>query len=166
VVGLYGINSTALLRQCLKDVVTADHRAAGELQMTDALQLMVDRGSRMQAKTVDGWYDCGKLETLLLTNQHLLQQMQRQYDLPDSVVINPSYVSPSAKVERCIIGPHVSIGDRAELSESILINSIVSNDAEVRRCVLEDSMIGSNAMVSGHVQRLNVGDSSEIGISD
>ncbi|MEW5874154.1 MAG: sugar phosphate nucleotidyltransferase [Candidatus Zixiibacteriota bacterium] len=166
VVGLYGINSTALLRECLREVVTRDQRARGELQMTDALQLMVERGSRMHARTVDGWYDCGKLETLLLTNRHLLEQMQKVYQLPDSVVINPSYVAPSAKVERCIIGPYVSIGDRAEVSESILVNTIVSNDAEVRRCVLEDSMIGSNAAVSGHVQRLNVGDSSEIGIFD
>lgn len=166
VVGLYGINNTALLRRCLADVVARDAGAAGELQLTDALQLMVDRGSRMEARTVDGWYDCGKLETLLLTNQHLLRQMNTPVSAPGSVIIGPSYIAPTARVERSVIGPHVSIGDRAVVQQSILVNSIVSSDAEVRRCVLHDSMVGSNAVVSGHSQRLNVGDSSEIGILD
>ena len=165
VVGLYGIKNTALLRQCLHDVVGNNQTAAGELQMTDALQLMVDRGSKMHAKHVSGWYDCGKRETLLETNRHLLENHHETYHLPDSIVVPPSFISPSARIERSIIGPHVSVGDGALIKDSIVVNSIISDCAEVRRCLLSESLIGSNAVVSGNVQRLNVGDSSEVGLT-
>ena len=163
VVGLYGIKNTALLRRCLNDIVERNQTAKGELQMTDALQLMIERGSRMAAWRVEGWFDCGKTETLLLTNRHLLEGHHRQYTIEGSIVLSPSFVADSAKIERSIIGPHVSIGDGATVRESVISNSIISDGASVGRCVLEDSMIGSNAWVSGHIQRLNVGDSSEVG---
>jgi len=165
VVGLYGIKNTKMLRQCLSDVVAKNQTAAGELQMTDALQLMVDRGSKMHARHVSGWYDCGKSETLLETNRHLLENHHETYHPPDSIVVPPSYISPSARIERSIIGPHVSIGDGAIIKESVIVNSIISDCAEVRRCLLSESLIGSNAVVSGNVQRLNVGDSSEVGLT-
>ena len=165
VVGLYGIKSTSLLRQCLNDVVARNRTVAGELQVTDALQLMVDRGSRMAAVNVDGWYDCGELETLLLTNRHLLQTCGQQVTVPGSVVIPPSYVAPTARIEQSVIGPYASIGDRAVVRQSIIMNSIVSEGAEMRHCVLADSMIGSHASVVGRVERLNIGDSSEIGLA-
>ncbi len=164
VVGLYGIKSTALLRQCLVDIVARNQTVAGELQMTDALQMMIERGSKMAAHRVEHWFDCGKTETLLLTNQHLLEGHHRQYTFKDSIVLSPSFVAESATIERSIIGPHVSIGDGASVRESVIINSIISDGASVSRCVLEDSMIGSNAWVTGHIQRLNVGESSEVGL--
>ena len=163
VVGLYGIQSTRLLRECLDVIVTRNQAVAGELQITDALQLMVDRGSRMAAVTVDGWYDCGKLETMLQTNRHLLDQRAQRVTVDGSLVIAPSYISPTARVEHSIVGPYASIGDRAEIRESIVMNSIVSEGATVHRCVVEDSMIGSNATVVGGADHLNIGDSSEIG---
>ncbi|MBI5868465.1 MAG: NTP transferase domain-containing protein [candidate division Zixibacteria bacterium] len=163
VVGLYGIKNTGLLRDCLDTVVSRNQAVAGELQVTDALQLMVERGSRMAAITVEGWYDCGKLETMLLTNRHLLDQLSRRVEIPGSLVLPPSYVSPTARLEHAIVGPYASIGDRAEIVEAIVSNSIVSEGASIRRCVIEDSMIGSNANVVGGAEHLNIGDSSEVG---
>jgi glucose-1-phosphate thymidylyltransferase len=114
---------------------------------------------------VEHWFDCGKPETLLSTNRHLLEGHHAQYAFQDSVVLSPSYVAESATIERSIVGPYVSIGDGATVRESVIINSIISDGASVSRCILEDSMIGSNAWVSGHIQRLNVGESSEVGLS-
>ncbi len=166
VVGLYGIKNTALLRQCLADIVARNQTAKGELQMTDALQLMVERGSKMAAHRVEHWFDCGKTETLLLTNRHLLEGHHKQYVFKDAVVLSPSYIAETAIVEHSVVGPHVSIGEGATVRESVIVNSIISDGASVSRCVLEDSMIGSNAWVSGHLQRLNVGESSEVGLAE
>ncbi|GAB4319973.1 MAG: sugar phosphate nucleotidyltransferase [Candidatus Zixiibacteriota bacterium] len=166
VIGLYGIKQTQLLRDCLVEIIKRNQTAAGELQMTDALQLMVDRGSRMQAKHVDGWYDCGKRETLLETNRHLLEKHSETYHPAESTVIPPSYISPSAQVQRSIIGPYASIGDGATVRDAIVSNTIVSDGAEVRRCILHDSLVGSNAIVTGIAQQLNIGDSSEVGLND
>ncbi len=165
VVGLYGIRSTALLRQCLKDVISTAQKSAGEIQMTDALQAMVDRGSKMRAVLVDGWFDCGKVETLLETNRHLLSKQSLHYELNGSIVIPPVYIDPSATVERSVIGPYVSIGQGVRVAESVVTNSIIADGAQVSRCIMEDSLIGARAIVEGSAKRLNVGDSSSVGLS-
>jgi len=163
VVGTYGITNTRLLKSCLEEVVSGETTATGEIQMTNALQLMVDRGSMMIPHIVRGWYDCGKLETLLSTNRHLLDGFNEVRELGDSVVIAPSFISPTARVVRSVIGPYVSVGDRARVVESVVHNAIIGEGAEVRRCLLENSMIGNAASVVGTFKHLNVGDFSEIG---
>ncbi|HUU44987.1 MAG TPA: sugar phosphate nucleotidyltransferase [Acidobacteriota bacterium] len=164
VVGLYGIHNTQLFRGALADVVASNTTSAGEIQVTDALQLMVERGSRMRAHRVEGWYDCGNFETILETNRYLLETTHTPGDPKDSVVVAPSFVSPRARVVRSVIGPYASIGDDAEVVDSVVRNAIVSEGARVCRCVLEDSIIGTGAVVEGTAARLNVGESSEIGM--
>lgn len=163
IVGLYGIQSTNLLRQCLKDVISKAQTSAGEIQMTDALQLMVERGSRMRAVAVDAWFDCGKVETLLETNRYLLAKNHMGYDLDGSLVIPPVYIAPSALVERSVIGPFVSIGDNARIADSVVKNSIIANAAQVSRCIMEDSVIGAGAIVERQAEQLNVSNSSPAG---
>ena len=165
VVGLYGIHSTKLLRQCLKDIIAAAKTTAGEIQMTDALQLMVERGSKTRVVRVDGWFDCGKVETLLETNRYLLGKHSVRYELDGSIVIPPVYIAPSALVERSVLGPYVSVGHRARVTDSVVTNSIIADDAQVSRCIMEDSLIGARAAVEGNAKRLNVGDSSFVGLS-
>lgn len=163
VVGIYGFWNTGLLKSCLAEVVAHGLTTHGEIQVTDALQLMVERGSTMVPHSVPGWFDCGKLETLLETNRHLLRGYDKPYERGDALVIAPSYIAPTARISHSVIGPYVSVGDRAQVSESVLRDSIIGEGAEVRQCLLEKSMIGNAAMVTGGFEHLNVGDFSEIG---
>ncbi len=71
-IGLYYLADHRLLFDGI-DQVLADEPNLGEYFLTDALQYMVDRGSRIRVLEVEGWYDCGKPETLLATNRHLLE---------------------------------------------------------------------------------------------
>ncbi len=165
VVGLYGFRSTGLLRKALSDVIASATTSAGEIQMTDALQLMIDRGSRMRAVRVDGWFDCGKVETLLETNRYLLGKSSLKYEIDGSIVIPPAYIARSAVIDRSVVGPYVSVGENARISDSVVSNSIVADGATVDRCIMEDSLIGARASVEGTAKRLNVGDSSSVGLS-
>jgi glucose-1-phosphate thymidylyltransferase len=61
-----------------------------------------------------------------------------------------------------VIGPSATIGDNAIISESVIRNSIVSESAQVYRALLNDSLVGNNAVVEGTFQCINIGDSSEI----
>ncbi|HLP29451.1 MAG TPA: nucleotidyltransferase family protein, partial [Candidatus Didemnitutus sp.] len=65
IVGLYFIRRPEALRTALTSLIDNDLRTKGEYQLTDALQLMVDAGEKFTTFSVDGWYDCGKPETLL-----------------------------------------------------------------------------------------------------
>ena len=162
VVGLYYIRNSALLKECLLTLVDNDHKTRGEFQLTDALQLMIDRGEKMVPFTVEGWYDCGKPETLLLTNRALLQKHFTKRKVAGVVVNDPVYIAPTAVLTNCIIGPNTTVGDHAEISDSLVRNSIISEHARVTGAILENSIIGNSSVLTGSYRRINVGDSSEI----
>jgi len=162
-VGLYYIKSTDLLKECLQEVVDRDMRTKGEYQLTDALQLMIKKGCKMTTFNVEGWYDCGNVETTLETNRRLLAKLPPPREIKGSVLIPPTYVSSSAKIENSIIGPDVSVADEAKIKHSIIRNSIISQGASVSNSILESSLIGKNAQVSMAFGELNVGDSSQVG---
>jgi glucose-1-phosphate thymidylyltransferase len=162
-IGVYYISDTAGLKRRLKEIVDSDLRTRGEIQLTDALQGMIEDGIEFMPHAVDGWYDCGKRETLISTNRHLLEKMRPDGMREGSVIIPPSYIAPTAVVEGSIIGPYVSISDRAVIRNSIIKNSIIGYEAEVRNAGLTDSLIGHRAVVFGDFRSLNVGDSSEVG---
>ncbi|UCC80981.1 MAG: NTP transferase domain-containing protein [Candidatus Zixiibacteriota bacterium] len=160
--GIYYIKSTGLFSTCLEELIAKKITTRGEYQLTDALSLMLKHGCKIVTHNVEGWYDCGKPETLLSTNRYLLEQI-KSVDLREgNILIQPVFVSPSAKLENSVIGPHVSVGDNARIVRSIVRDSIISESAEVVDCLLESSLIGNNSIISGRFKRANLGDSSEI----
>ena len=162
VVGLYYIANPKLLITCLADLVAKDIRTKDEYQLTDALQMMIQRGEVMETFMVDGWYDCGKPETLLSTNRALLEKKSTPRTIDGVVVIDPVFIAPNAKLSHSVIGPYTSIGEDASISEAIVRNSIIGAEAQVHRALLDNSIVGSGAAVRGNYKRINVGDSSEI----
>ena len=162
VVGLYYIHQPQILVDCLKEMIKANARTKDEFQLTDALQMMIERGERMQTYNIDGWYDCGKPETLLSTNQHLLSTYPPPADRPGVVIRPPAFISPEATVTNSIIGPHTTVAAGAIVENCVVMNSIISEGAELQDALLRDSIVGSNAHVRGNFKRINIGDSSEL----
>jgi glucose-1-phosphate thymidylyltransferase len=102
---------------------------------------------------------------VLATNRHLLERGQGNGSsvvAVDSVLIPPVYVAPSAKVERAIIGPYVTIAERGVVRESIVRDSIIDEGACIDDTMLDRSLIGKDAVVKGRYRVLNVGDSSQV----
>lgn len=161
-VGLYYIANPRLLTECLEEIIRGDLRTRGEFQLTDGLQKMIERGEKMRPFTVEGWYDCGKPETLLATNRHLLEKQGFPRELKGVVVEPPVYIAASAKVTNSIIGPYTTVAHGAVIADSIVRNSIVSEDAHVFKALLDHSIVGNSAIVKGSFKRINIGDSSEI----
>jgi glucose-1-phosphate thymidylyltransferase len=163
IVGLYYIANSPLLFECLTEIIENDVTTKGEYQLTDALKLMLERGEEMGIYTVHGWHDCGLPETLLDTNRVLLERSGGNgQSIEGSIVIPPVSIDPSAVIERSVVGPYVSIASGATVRDSVVRDSILSAGATVEMSLLSRSLIGEGAVVRGHYQRLNVGDSSEI----
>lgn len=162
VVGIYFIRKPQVLVDCLKDMIKRNVRTKGEFQLTDALQMMIERGETMKPFNVDGWYDCGKPETLLETNRHLLEHMPAPKSRNDVVIQSPVFISPKAAVKNSVIGPFATVAEGAIVENSVIRNTIVSEGASVHDALLEDSIVGSNARVRGSYKRINIGDSSEL----
>ncbi|MGC8741255.1 MAG: sugar phosphate nucleotidyltransferase [Candidatus Sumerlaeaceae bacterium] len=173
-VGIYYLKNPRQLFDCLDENIQAGRRTKGEFQLTDALQLILERGHQMRVFMVEGWYDCGKPETMLLTNRDLLdmkiQDLEEYARLadryPGSVINMPVAIDESARLENSIVGPYVSISAGTILRSCIVKNSIIGENAEVSEIILEGSIISDNAKVVGTHTRLNVGDSSEIILGD
>ena len=161
-VGLYYIMRPQLLVDCLKEMIQNNTRTKGEFQLTDALQMMIDHGEKMKTFSIEGWYDCGRPETLLSTNRYLLEHQPLPQPLKGVLVQPPAFISPQAKVSNSIIGPHATIAENATVENTIVRNSIISEGATVINSLIEDSIIGSNAIVRGNYKRINIGDSSEL----
>jgi glucose-1-phosphate thymidylyltransferase len=163
-VGVYYIKDTPLFKSCLTDVINSNIKTNNEYQITDALQLMLEKDAEMFTYPIEGWYDCGKSETLLETNRHLLENYKEcNPSLDGSVIIPPVFIDKTAIITNSIIGPYASIAPNTIISNSIITNSIVSFAARVECGLLKDSLIGNHANVRGNYRKLNVGDSSEIG---
>ena len=161
-VGLYYFTESKLLVASLEELFKKEIKTRGEYQLTDALQLMIEKGQEFTTFPVDGWYDCGKPETLLSTNKFLLTKSGTNRRLENVVINDPVFIAESAVVKNCVIGPYTTISDNCEVCCSIIRNSIISPGAKLSKVILEDSIIGSNAIVKSNFKKLNTGDSSEI----
>jgi len=162
VVGLYYVQRPGVLMRSLGELINRDLRTGGEFQLTDGLQLMIEKGEQLIPYTVDGWYDCGKPETLLSTNRFLLEKCSLSDHLESVVVVPPVFISPDSKIVNSVIGPYATIAAGAEVENSLIRDSIVSEGARVRCALLDSSIVGNHAVVNGSYKRINIGDSSEI----
>ncbi len=162
IVGIYFIRDAQVLVRCLSELVEKDIRTQGEYQLTDALEMMIERGEQMTTFPVDGWYDCGKPETLLSTNRALLDRCSTSRHIDGVVVAEPVYISPTAVLANCVVGPYTTVADRATVSDAVIRNSIIGEDAQVHKALLENSIIGNGSVLRGSYKRMNVGGSSEI----
>lgn len=164
IVGIYFIKNPSLLLNCFEEMIKNDIRTKNEYQLTDALQMMVEKGERMTAFHVDEWHDCGDYDALLQTNRILLSRTQanKNDDIYGSIIIHPVSIAKSAVIENSIIGPYVSIADSVKVSKSIIEDSIIEGHADIRNALIKESLIGRNAVFNGQSSRLNIGDYSKI----
>jgi glucose-1-phosphate thymidylyltransferase len=165
--------------------------ARGELEITDAIQHLVDGGRRVEPHIVEGWWkDTGRLDDMLEANRLILETVERRVDgeLVDSFADGRVVVEPGARLERCrvrgpaiigagarltdcYVGPYTAIGEEcvvqgAEIEHSILLSGSSVVGLEGR---MESSLLGRNVKIGRgdgqpRAYRFMVGDNSEIGI--
>lgn len=164
-VGLYYIKNSNLLTKSIEELMEMNIKTKNEYQLTDALQLMIEKGEKFMTFPVEGWYDCGKPETLLSTNRFILSKNGEPKKIESVVINEPVYIAPTAKIKNSVIGPYATISDNCEVTDSIIKNSIVNKNSKVERIILADSIIGADARVQGSHHKMNVGDSLELEIN-
>jgi glucose-1-phosphate thymidylyltransferase len=163
----------------------------GELEITDAIQTLVDRGLRVDPHIVHGWWkDTGQVEDMLEANRLILDDLEERSDgtlidtrvegrvvieegarLERSTVRGPAIVGRGSQITEAYIGPYTAVGDDvriqgAELEHSIVLSGSVISDLEYR---IEASLIGRNVRIGrGPVlpkaYRFVVGDNADVQI--
>jgi glucose-1-phosphate thymidylyltransferase len=163
-----------------------------ELEITDAIQNLIDRGLEVRPHIVDGWWkDTGKLEDMLEANRLILDRIERRVDgsvdsesrvegkviveagavVEHSVVRGPVIIGARAKIVNAYVGPFTSIMNDAEVRDSEIEHSIVLEGSSISNLAarIEDSLIGKNVRiyrlpVKPSAYRFMLGDNSEVGI--
>ena len=165
-VGLYKINETAVLFECLHQLFVENITTRGEYNLTDALACMIQKGTRFRSFKVANWFDCGKKESILETNATLLKKMGGHVPAADiykdTIIIHPVSIAAGCTISNAIIGPHVAIGPNTTITQSIIRDSIIGGYTNLHEVVLDNSLIGSDASVKGLSRSLNIGDNTEI----
>jgi glucose-1-phosphate thymidylyltransferase len=163
----------------------------GELEITDAIQWLLDQGERVRCELLTGWWiDTGKLTPLLEANRLLLERVEPdiQGEIDESSIIDgrvviaegativnstirgPVAIGPGTTVVDSFIGPFSAIGGQCVVERSEIEHSVVMDGSSIIDIArLEDSLIGSSATVTRSKQRpralrLMVGDHCQIDV--
>jgi glucose-1-phosphate thymidylyltransferase len=125
---------------------------------------MIDKGAKIKVVDVEGWYDAGKIETMIETNQAMLARgrARRPKSAGDSTIIDPVYIEDNVTLRKSTIGPNVSIGAGSVLEGVEISQSIVGSNATIKRSTLRNSLVGDDTVIEGVKGEITVGDHSEV----
>jgi len=166
--------------------------ARGELEITDAIQWLIDADDRVSSLVIDGWWkDTGKLYDLLEANRIVLDTLEARVsgtvdaasevqgrvvieegaELVNSFVRGPAIIGKGTRLVNTFVGPYTAIYHSCVVSDSEIEHSIVLEQtriADIRR--IEDSLIGKQVEVGisegkPRAYRLMLGDHSRVGLT-
>jgi glucose-1-phosphate thymidylyltransferase len=162
-IGLYYIRNWRLLYEGIASVLQQPQNK-GEWYLTDAFQYMIDHGAKIRVIDVEGWYDAGKIDTLIDTNRAMLERGRARApeSLENSTIVDPVYVEAGVTIRNSIVGPNVSIGEGSTIDGSTLSDTIIETYATVRGSTLARSLIGHHTVIEGVAGEMTIGDHSEI----
>ncbi len=163
-----------------------------ELEITDAIQYLIDKGYEVRSHIIDGWWkDTGKLEDMLEANRIILDTMERRVagsvdsdsrvegrvviepgaEIVNSLIRGPAIIGPKTKIINSFIGPFTSINYEVVVKGSELEHSIILENSSLIDIggKIVDSLVGKNVQIARSVlrpcaYRFMVGDNSRVGI--
>jgi glucose-1-phosphate thymidylyltransferase len=161
-----------------------------ELEITDAIQDLIDRGLTVTPHLVEGWWkDTGKLEDMLEANRLILETLDRRVDgkvdeasriegkvvieagavVEQSVIRGPAIIGANARIVHAYVGPYTAIMNDVEIRESEIEHSIVLEGSKIHDLGtrVADSLIGKNVKINRiplkpSAYRFMLGDNSEV----
>jgi len=173
-------------------VAAIEPSGRGELEITDAIQYLIDKGYTVSPHIVKGWWkDTGKLDDMLEANRLILETLERRIDgevrgssqvdgkvvleagavVEDSVVRGPVIIGARSQIVRAYVGPFTAVGADVTVRESEVEHSIVLEGSSILdlKARVEDSLIGRNCRIHRspimpRALRLMIGDRSEVGL--
>ncbi len=166
-----------------------DPSPRGELEITDAIQWLIDHGHRVRHDELQGWWlDTGKKDPLLESNRRVLEDIEPRLDgevdessqidgrvvieagakVVDSHIRGPAVIGSGAVVERSYIGPFTAVAEGCRIADSEVEHSVILERAVIEGVPrLADSLIGRDTEVRRsqrrpHATRLMIGDHCNI----
>lgn len=143
IVGIYYIKDVKALKESLRFLMDNNIRTKNEFQLTDALEMMIQKGCYFRTAPVKKWLDCGLAETLLDTNAKVLSRNDNSAEVSAEgcKIIAPCHIGKNVKLVNSTIGPNVSIGDDAVIENCTLKDVVVWDGVKVSDKELSDAIV-------------------------
>lgn len=168
IIGIYFFKHGEMLRDEMQYLIDHNIKEKGEFQFTTALENMKQKGATFVPGEVEEWLDCGNKDNMVQTNQRYLEIIKDQKLISDkaslinSVIIPPVFIGEQVVIENSIIGPYVSISEGTTVKDSRISNSIIQKHSQVRKGILDNSLLGNFVNFEGNSSALDLGDFSTI----
>lgn len=159
-----------------------------ELEITDAIQWLIEHHCRVEASKVEGWWkDTGKAEDILEANRLILDDIKQKVEgslqttrlmgrcvigkgtlIKDSIIKGPCIIGEDCEILNAYIGPYTSLGDRCTISGTEVEDSVIMEGCKISKSGrINESLIGRNVTIQEDASKprgykLVVGDSSNI----
>ncbi|HWR65988.1 MAG TPA: sugar phosphate nucleotidyltransferase [Bellilinea sp.] len=163
-VGFYYFKYGEKLVAAIEEQVRRNLTVKDEFFLVDAINILLENGTKMHTRPVDVWLDAGIPEALLETNRYLLTNRMDNSDANASLegvtIIPPVYIHPSATIKSSVIGPYVSVGQNCEIDRVVISNSILEDNVYLAESLLTGSLLGRDVRVEGKAETLNLGDNA------
>jgi glucose-1-phosphate thymidylyltransferase len=149
-IGLQYVKDWRTLFDGIEHVLKSPPGKGGEFYLTDAFQYMVDKGKKLFVSEVGGWYDCGKVDTLLETNEHLLKTGRGKKPSkmePGVRIQEPVRIEEGVTLKNSTIGPNVTIEAGSSIDGGAVANSILGRGVQVKNAKVKGSVVGDKQKV-------------------
>jgi glucose-1-phosphate thymidylyltransferase len=167
IVGTYGFGP-----QIWEAIDRIEPSGRGELEITDAIDHLVQSGARVECHITEGyWVDAGSPETLLAANRFFLDAVHRRVEgdvdgdsvlegavqigagarIVNSRIEGPCLIGPDTVIEDCRIGPHVCVGEECDLRRVSIADSVIDDGTSIHdvRAGVDGSLVGRDVEIAG-----------------
>ncbi len=166
IIGIYYFKSGENLKEELKYLIYNKITGNGEYQLTDALENMKNKGINFRSANVTEWLDCGNKDATVHTNQRILHHsgnnVSENIEQNYSVIIEPCFIDEDAIINNSVIGPYVSVGKNTRIKNSVISNSIIQSNCDIKEAVFSNSMVGNYVTINKEKDDLSIGDYNSI----
>jgi glucose-1-phosphate thymidylyltransferase len=187
VIGIYMFTTSVF-----EAVNTIKPSARGELEITDTIQYLIDKGLNVRAHLLrEPWIDTGKMSDMLDANRLILEVLEPRIDgdvdvnskivgrvvieagarIADSIIRGPAVIGKNTRIEKAFIGPFTAIDHDCLISQAEIENSIILESSHITnvRDRISDSLIGRFVAVhqsppTPRTLKLMLGDHSQVGV--
>ncbi len=158
-IGLYYFKNAKKVFESISYILSNNIRTKNAFHLTDAIQLMINKGDKIIIREVEEWVDCDEQAGINNTLKYLLRKNNvNKGKTENSIIIKPAYIEKGAIIKNSIIGPNVSISEGAIIEDSMIRESIIGNKAKIRKAMIRESIIGNKAKIKGEFKKIKLKD--------
>lgn len=164
---IFNIDAANTVLDYLEEEVKKPIKKDKEYQFTPAIEHAVEKGFKLSVHQMDNEIlDIGRPESFLMGNKWFLDKAELDlnfFKVTNANVVQPTFLGQNVVIDHAIVGPHVSVGDDCEITNTIIHDSVIGDGSSLNKVITSGSIIGDDVHLEDIIKdKITVGDRSVI----